>query len=125
MGSLIRNAFLSQLAHRGNFLGYLFLLLAAYGMRLAYIDGVFHYTGEVGGWGRSEVTFVLYLAVVVTLAVDTFDTSLIQFYRLMALGQIEPFLTKPVPFVQVMLFRWCKPANLILLAGVLLFWPCL
>jgi ABC-2 type transport system permease protein len=123
MFHLVRNACLSQIRYRGNVFGYLGILLCSFTLTFTYINAIFQYTSNLAGWTKDQAIFILYVSILIGMIVDTFDTSIMQFYRTVALGKIDPFLVRPVSLVSIMLLRWCKPVNLFLIVFLLALWP--
>ena len=111
----LRRSFSSHLAYRANLFGHVAVLIFTYGTRLLVLGGLFQYTNNLAGWTQTEATLLLYVTLLAGLSADIFDVSVLQFYRQVALGTIQPFLTKPVNPYILMLARWSKPSSFIVL----------
>ncbi len=114
-------------AYRLEFIGMLLVLAVSYGFRVTYLNRLFAFTDNVGGWSRVELIFIAYTLIVVSLITDAFDTSIHAFFRKVYQGESEPYFIRPVHIFHYLFLGWMKVSSLVI-GGVLgalspLFFP--
>ncbi|WP_370931101.1 ABC-2 family transporter protein [Bartonella sp. DGB1] len=102
-----------QCAYKKNLLGTFILSMSCYLIQFIYIDQVSSYVEKLGSYSKDEIHLIFVIFILLSLFLSIFTTSIEMFFEKVAQGKIEPYLTKPVPSLLLMLFGWCKPLNLI------------
>lgn len=123
MGVFLRLSFLAQISYIGNFVGHILVEIVSQIITLLFLSMVFTYTSEINGWTFDGSIFVYYLAIVVVLTAECFTASINSYYRILAQGRLDPFLTLPVERAKLMIFRWSEPGYLVPVVVLLAAWP--
>ena len=123
MRVFLKMALLAQINYIGNFIGHIVVEILSQAITLLFLVTVFSYTDNIKGWTFDSSVFVFYLAIVVVLTAECFTTSINSYYRILAQGRLDPYLTLPVQRVKLMILRWSEPGYLIPVVVVLALWP--
>ena len=123
MRVFLKMALLAQINYIGNFIGHIVVEILSQAITLLFLVTVFSYTDNIKGWTFDSSVFVFYLAIVVVLTAECFTPSINSYYRILAQGRLDPYLTLPVQRVKLMILRWSEPGYLIPVVVVLALWP--
>lgn len=110
---LIKLSWKSQMIYRLDFFGNLALLFWSYGLQYIFFSEVFQYTNHLAGWSEVQTFVVFSILIFITLSVETVGRSILEFFRVLHRGNIDPFLLKPIPISKLLWLRWCRPVNII------------
>lgn len=115
---LVKNNFLRQAQYRVSFFGYLLITCVLYSAQFIFFRRLFDFNKDLGDYSVSDISLMLFTFISVNLIVEFFSGSIESFFNKVYHGGIEPYLTKPISLVQLILFGWCFPLNFFVLAGL-------
>ena len=111
--TLIKLSWKSQMIYRLDLFSQLALMFWSYGLQYVFFSEVFHYTNDLAGWTEVQTFAVFSILIFITLSVETIGRSILEFFRVLHRGNIEPFLLKPISISKLLWLRWCRPVNVI------------
>jgi len=114
----LRNNYHRQLQYRTSFFGYLLITGFYYLAQFVFFNRIFDFNSNLGGYSLGDISLMLYVFINIYLCVEFSSSSVETFFNKVYHGGIEPYLTKPVAILQLILLGWCFPANLLLLVFV-------
>ncbi|MBY5983223.1 ABC-2 family transporter protein [Halomonas sp. DP5Y7-2] len=121
---MLKLSALSQLRYPANIVGFVLISLFIFGFRFLFIDSLFEHSHQIGGWSELEMTTLVIMTIDISLLTAPFYASINRFFLLVAKGEIEPFLMRPLSIPCLMALRWMQPAGfvLMLLLTPLCYW---
>lgn len=110
-----------QMAYKFNFFANLILVLVFYFFQLIFIEQLLSFKGDFSDTIPEYLILIFFVFSILSLSIDIFSSSIYFFFKTLAKGGIEPFLTKPVSIYQTIIFKHIKPFNIILILVIVLF----
>ncbi|MCZ2159128.1 ABC-2 family transporter protein [Bartonella sp. 220] len=115
----VSNSLKNSSAYKANLVGYIGLTFIVTLIRLFYADSIYQNTNSLKGWTLEEFDGLIFFMLVISLLLNTFASSINNFFYALLSGKLEPLLMQPVPLVYHMLLRWANNNNLLILLGLL------
>ncbi|EJF77891.1 ABC-type uncharacterized transport system, permease component [Candidatus Bartonella washoeensis] len=116
----VSNSLKNSSAYKANLVGYIALTFIVTLIRLLYADSIYQNTSSLKGWTLEEFNGLIFFMLVISLLLNTFASSINNFFYALLSGKLEPLLMQPVPLVYHMLLRWANNNNLLILFGLLI-----
>ena len=110
-----------QLVYKVNFIGNSLLTLVFYLFQFIFLGQLLQFKPDFANSDPEYLLFIFFVFSIMSLMIGIFSSSIYRFFKTVAEGGIEPFLIKPVPLYALILLRWMKPINIVLIAIITLF----
>lgn len=106
----------SDVSYRLDFFATLLVLGLFFLTRLLFINALVSIGGSsLGGWSEEDMGFLVFTLIWILLLTDTFDSSVLTYFKKLYLGEADAFFLKPQPLTSFIFFGWIKSSNLIVL----------
>ena len=111
----VLNSLKNSSVYKANLGGYIILTFIVTLFRLLYADSIYQNISSLKGWTIEEFEGLIFLMLTISLLLNTFSTSINNFFYQLLSGKLEPLLMQPIPIFYHMSLRWSNNNNLLIL----------